>query len=637
MTVVDEIKARIDIVDLVSETVKLRRAGKSYSGFCPFHPNSRTPAFVVFPDSGTWRCFGECNEGGDIFKFVMKKEGWDFSETMKHLAERAGVELKPMTPERKAEEDLSTRLRGLLEEAVQFYRRSLHESEAGKPALAFLHKRGLEAETIDKFSLGYAPESWDAAYNHFSNKGYTADDLLQAGLAMERQSGGYYDRFRNRIMIPIRDPQGKPAGFGARVLNPDDTPKFINSPQGALFDKSGLLFGLDLARKAIREEKQAVIVEGYLDVIILHQGGFTNTVSPMGTALTEQQLHLLKPYTRRIVLALDADAAGEKATLRGLEIARQALDHSEEISFDSGGLQRSESRLQADIRVTTIPEGMDPDEVVLRDPQEWRAIVDAAKPIVTHVMDTLMAGQDLNDPQVKSDIVARVLPLIEDVSNPVKRGDFRQKLARTLHLDETLLMTLSQQGKRPSRKQTPRNTPAVKDAGAAPLLPAAARRAAALERHCLQLMIRQPDVLYKLDRSLQDRGLPRFDPKEIEDGGLNRLAEIIFNAIRQDQLDEKEYIQGNIPEPLQTTAAALQEKMPIGEPALDVIPEELFRSIVQLRLLRINERLNQIQFMLSDGGAQGEEGFQEDREMLRSINETRRRLDGALEKPLQIE
>ncbi len=634
MTVVDEIKARVDIVDLVSETVKLRRAGKSYSGFCPFHPNSRTPAFVVFPDSGTWRCFGECNEGGDIFKFVMKKEGWDFSETLKHLAERAGVELKPMTPERKAEEDLSTRLRGLLEEAVQFYRRSLIESEAGKSALAFLHKRGLESETIDKFSLGYAPESWDAAYNHFSNKGYTADDLLQAGLAMERQSGGYYDRFRNRIMIPIRDPQGKPAGFGARVLNPEDTPKFINSPQGALFDKSGLLFGLDLARKAIREEKQAVIVEGYLDVIILHQGGFTNTVSPMGTALTEQQLHLLKPYTRRIVLALDADAAGEKATLRGLEIARQALDHSEEVSFDAGGLQRSESRLQADIRVTTIPVGMDPDEVVLRDPQEWRAIVDAAKPIVTHVMDTIMAGQDLNDPQVKSDIIARVLPLIEDVSNPVKRGDFRQKLARALHLDETLLMTLSQQGKRPSRKQAPRNTPAVKDADAAPPLPAAARRAAALERHCLQLMIRQPEVLYKLDRSLQDRGLLRFDPKEIEDGGLNLLAEIIFNAIHQDQMDEKEYIQDNIPESLQMTAASLQEKMPIGEPAMEVIPEELFRSMVQLRLLRINERLNQIQFMLSDGEAQGNDGFREDREMLRSINETRRRLDGALEKPL---
>lgn len=637
MTVVDEIKARIDIVELVSETVKLRRSGKSYSGFCPFHPNSRTPAFVVFPDSGTWRCFGECNEGGDIFKFVMKKEGWDFAEALKHLAERAGVELKPMTPERKAEEDQTTRLRGLLEEAVQFYRRILNESGEGKLAQDFLQKRGLSAETIEKFGLGYAPDAWDSAYNHFANKGYTSEDLLQGGLVMERQSGGYYDRFRNRIMIPIRDTQGKPAGFGARVLNPDDTPKFINSPQGALFDKSGLLFGLDLARKAIREEKQAVIVEGYLDVIILHQGGFTNTVSPMGTALTEQQLHLLKPYTRQIVLALDADAAGEKATLRGLEIARQALDHSEEISFDSGGLQRSESRLQADIRVTTIPEGMDPDEVVLRDPQEWRAIVAAAKPIVTHVMDTLMAGQDLNDPQVKSDIVARVLPLIEDVSNPVKRGDFRQKLARSLHLDENLLMTLSQQDKRPARRQPSRIKPASTNAPPAVQLPAASRRAAALESHCLQLMLRQPDVLYKLDRSLQDRGLPRFDPKEIEDGGLNRLAEIIFNAIHQDQLDEKEYIQSNTPESLQTTAAFLQEKMPIGDPLPEVIPEELFRSIVQLRLLRINERLSQIQFMLADGEAQGEGGFSEDREMLRSINESRRRLDAALVKPLQIE
>jgi DNA primase len=635
MTAVDEIKARIDIVEIVSETVKLRRSGKSYSGFCPFHANSRTPAFVVFPDSGTWRCFGECNEGGDIFKFVMKKEGWDFSEALKHLAERAGVELKPMTPERKAEEDQSGRLHSLLEEAVNFYRRTLNEVETGKPALAFLQKRGLTPETIEKFGLGYAPDRWDSAYNHFSGKGYTAEDLLQAGLVMERQGGGYYDRFRNRVMFPIRDPQGRPAGFGARILNPEDTPKFLNSPQTTLFDKGGLLYGLDLAKKAIREEKQSVIVEGYLDVIVLHQGGFTNTVSPMGTALTEQQLHILKPFTRRIVLALDADAAGAKATLRGLEVARQTLDHTAEITFDSGGLQRNESRLQADIRVTTIPEGMDPDEVVLRNPGEWRDILNNAKPIVTHVMDTLMAGQDLNDPQVKSDIVKRILPLIEDVADPVKRGDFRQKLARTLHLDETLLMTLSQQGKRPSRRQPPKNRPSSQTTNSVSQVPAAARRAGALEYHCLQLMMRQPEALFKLDRALQDKGLTRFDPREIEDGSLNQLAEIIYRAIHQDQMEEKEFIQNSTPETLQSTAAALLQKAAMGEPAIEVIPDELIRSIVQLRLLRINEKMSQIQFMLADGEAQGDEIFQENRELLKTINEIRRRLDGALEKPLQ--
>ncbi len=453
---------------------------------------------------------------------------------------------------------------------------------------------------------------------------------------MERQSGGYYDRFRNRVMFPIRDSQGRPAGFGARILNPEDTPKFINSSQTALFDKGGLLYGLDLARKAIREEKQAVIVEGYLDVIVLHQGGFTNTVSPMGTALTEQQLQLLKPYTRRIVLALDADAAGAKATLRGLEVARQTLDHTAEISFDSGGLQRNESRLQADIRVTTIPEGMDPDEVVLRDPQEWRTILDAAKPIVSHVMDTLMAGQDLNDPQVKSDIVKRILPLIEDVADPIKRGDFRQKLARALHLDETLLMTVSQRERRPSRRAPARAKPAgTRAAEALSQMPAAAKRISALERHCLRLILRQPDALFKLDRALQDRGLGRFSPQEIEDGGLSQLAEIVYQAIHQDLLDEKEYILANTPESLRGMVETLLEKLPIGEPAFEIIPEELTRSILQLRLLRINEKMSQMQFMLTDGETQGEDVFLENREILKAINETRRLLDGAMEKPLQ--
>lgn len=637
MTAVDEIKARIDIVELVSESVKLRRAGKSYSGFCPFHANSRTPAFVVFPDSGTWRCFGECNEGGDIFKFVMKKEGWDFAEALQHLAERAGVILKPLTPERKAEEDQADRLHILLEEAVNFYRHYLNQNEAGKPALIFLQKRGLLPETIEKFGLGYAPEGWDAAFRYFSGKGYTPEDMLQAGLVTERQGGGYYDRFRNRIIFPIRDPQGRAAGFGARVLNPEDQPKFINSPQTALFDKGGLLYGLDQARKSIREEKQAVIVEGYLDVIVLHQGGFTNTVSPMGTALTEQQLHILKPFTRRIVLALDADAAGAKATLRGLEVARQTLDHSDEISFDSGGLQRHESRLQADIRVTTIPEGMDPDEVVLRDPQEWKTILEGAKPIVIHVMDTLMAGRDLNDPQTKSDIVVQMLPLIEDVADPIKRGDFRQKLARALHLDESLLMTITRQTKRPSRRQMSTARPAGSTKEHEVQMPAAAKRATALENHCLQLMMRQPESLFKLDRALQDKGLLRFSPKEIESGSLNQLAEIVYRAIHQDLLDEKEYINGNIPESLQQTAQDLIKKIPIGEPAIEKIPDDLIRSVIQLRLLRITEKMNQLQFMLADGQQQGDSTFQDNREMLKEINDIRRRLDGALEKPLQID
>ena len=441
MSVIDEIKARIDIVDLVGETVKLRRTGKNYIGFCPFHPNTRTPSFVVFPETGTWRCFGQCNEGGDIFRFVMKKENWDFSEALRYLAERAGVALRPIEAAPPEEEQALEHLRDLLENAVTFYQHYLTQTPEGRLAFDYLHQRGLRDETILQFGLGYAPNRWDAALNYFLGKGYSVEDLLQVGLVVQREDGqGVYDRFRHRIMFPIRDPQGRMAGFGARVLNPEDVPKFINTPQTPLFDKGKLLYALDQARKAIRAQDQVVIVEGYLDVIALHQAGFTNVVSPMGTALTEDQLRLLKRFTRHIVLALDADAAGQKATLRGLEVARQAMDHADELIFDARGLLHHEARLQADLRVTTLPPGQDPDEVVLSNPQAWADLVAHAKPIVIHVMETLAAERDLNDPKAKREIAAQVLPLIEDVPDAVEREDYRQRLARLLRVDERALL-----------------------------------------------------------------------------------------------------------------------------------------------------------------------------------------------------
>ena len=470
MSTIDEIKARIDIVDLVSETVQLRRSGKSHTGFCPFHSNTRTPAFVVFPDSGTWRCFGQCNEGGDIFRFVMKKEGCDFPEALRILAEKAGVELKPPTAAEQQAAEEHDHLRVLLEDAVTFYRHQLLNTAGGKQALEYLkQKRNLNDATIEIFGLGYAPASWDSLLNFFRSKGYKQQDLLDAGVVTARQqdgSGGVksagdqggsesqnrrvYDRFRNRLMIPIRDERGRMAGFGARILNPDDLPKFLNSPQTAIFDKGHLLYGLDRARKTIRSLDQVIIVEGYLDVIALHQAGFTNVVSPMGTALTEHQLFLLKRFSRRIVLALDPDAAGNQATLRGLQIARQAMDHENELVFDARGLMGYEARLQADIRVTTLPEGMDPDEIVNRDPHEWDTIVIRAKPIVIHVMETLAAGRDLDDPKIKTEIAGQVVPLIQDVANPIERDAYRQRLARLLRVDERALL---QSQPTPPRKQ----------------------------------------------------------------------------------------------------------------------------------------------------------------------------------------
>ncbi|NMD27447.1 MAG: DNA primase, partial [Chloroflexi bacterium] len=274
MGVVDEIKAQLDLVDYISQTVKLRRTGKNYIGFCPFHSNTRTPAFVVFPESQTWRCFGQCNEGGDLFGFVMKKEGWDFNEALRILAEKAGATLSAQPRPSEADAEQRGNIIRVLDDAAQFYRSQLLESEAGAAALAYLRRRGLTDTTIKIWGLGYAPGGWDELTRHLTRKGYTKDHLLRAGLLTERDDGDTYDKFRHRLMFPIRDTYGKMAGFGGRVLNPDDVPKYLNSPRTELFDKGRLLYGLDLARQEIRRTEQAVIVEGYMDVIGLHQAGF---------------------------------------------------------------------------------------------------------------------------------------------------------------------------------------------------------------------------------------------------------------------------------------------------------------------------------------------------------------------------
>lgn len=597
MTAIDEIKTRIDIVDLVSESVKLRRAGKNYTGFCPFHPNSRTPAFVVFPDSGTWRCFGQCNEGGDIFRFVMKKEGWDFPQTLQYLAQKAGVVLEAQTPEKEVEDAHLERLHALLEDAVTFYRHHLLSTQAGEQALAYLKKRGLTPLTIEQFALGYAPDSWDAASQYFQGKGYSPAELLEVGVATERQNAsGFYDRFRNRIMFPIRDAMGRMTGFGARILNPDDVPKFLNSPQTPLFDKGHLLYGLDLARKAIRANNQVVIVEGYLDVIALHQSGFSNTVSPMGTALTEDQFRLLKRFTRRMVLALDPDAAGEKATLRGLDVARQTLDRSDEMAFDARGLLRHEARLQADLRVTTLPPGKDPDEVALNDPQDWKKILEAAKPIVLHVMDTLLASGNAEDPKQKSQIVSQMLPLIEDVPDPVERDDYRQRLARALRLDERSLVGTGLPARRP-RRQAAREEERVRKTviSASP-----GRLALDLEAHSLRLLLRQPEAVNLVDRALQKSELNRLSLQDYEQTDHQMLLKLIQESLEQDEMEPHHFITEKMPGEIRELTDHLLKKMEHGEPSEENLVDDLVRTVLRLRRERISESLGQLRYIQED-------------------------------------
>jgi DNA primase len=604
MTAIDEIKARLDIVDIVSETVQLRRSGKNYTGFCPFHPNTRTPAFVVFPDTGTWRCFGECNDGGDIFKFVMKKEGWDFTEALRELALRAGVQLRAPTPEEKEQAEEHEQLRLLMEEATTFYQHNLMNTSAGKPAYEYLLGRGLNDEIIEAFGLGYAPNAWEATQNHFTSKGYSQSDLIECGLLTEREDGRVYDRFRNRLIFPIRDERGRMTGFGARILDPDDIPKFLNSPQTVLFDKGKLLYGLDRARRAIRSQEQVVIVEGYLDVIALHQHGFKNAVSPMGTALTGYQLQLIKRFSRNIVLALDPDAAGLKATLRGLEVARHTLDRETDPVFDARGLLRHEARLQADIRVTSLPDGMDPDDVVNRDTAEWESILAHAKPVVVHVMETLASDHDLDDPKIKSEIAAQVLPLIEDLPNSIERDTYRQQLARLLRVDErSLLARPRPRTRRPSRR--PERLP-PEETSPETTQPEVTMIGDAREAHCLGLLLRHPDLIYHIDRRLQEDGLPRLDVQDFQHTDHQMILRLVQKSLDQDDVEPLNYVLNHLPMPMANTADQILARTEGIDPQKEEVLDDLLRALLNLRQRNTRQNNDHLRFLLEDAQEQGD-------------------------------
>ncbi len=602
MSTIDEIKVRIDIVDLVSEAgVKLRHAGKNYTGFCPFHDNKHTPAFVVWPESGTWRCFGQCNEGGDIFKFVMKRDGLDFKEAMQKLALRAGVEIKDYQRESPQQKEAYEHLRKLLEDAVIYYRSQLFSNNT---ILTYLReKRGLTDTTIETFGLGYAPPGYDNLLKHFLSKEYSQQDLIDSGMVTVRENdeARTYDKFRNRIMIPIRDENGKMSGFGARIVDPNDIPKFLNSPETPIFSKGRLLYGLDRARKPIRAADQAVIVEGYLDVIALHQAGYENVVSPMGTALTEDQLRLLKKSTRRIVLALDPDVAGQKAVLRGLDAARSAMDREGELGFDARGLLKNEARLQADLRVATMPDDLDPDEIVARDKEEWKKLIENAKPIVTHVMDSLAAGQDLNDAKVKNQIAAQVLPLIEDLPNAMERDTYRQALSRMLRVDERSL--LSSQVQSPVAKRKPRGVEQSHKVVSSGIV--AVNPTLKIESYCLGVLLRKPELLYRLDKRMQEADLTALAVEDFEYTDHQLLFDVVRMAVEQDEKDYHHYVMTHVPESVSDLSKELVARSDNLDPVEDKVLDDLLARFMDLRRANAMLNVNQLRFLQEEDQQQG--------------------------------
>lgn len=609
MSVTQEIKNRLDIVDFVSDYVPLRKSGRNYAGFCPFHQNTRTPSFYIFPETQTWRCFGACAEGGDIFSFVMKKEGWDFKEALENLAQRAGVTLEVDRAVDKAKQAADRKLADLLQAAADYFHMLLLHAPEGAHARHYVTERQLTEETLSMFRLGFALPSWDACRAHFSDQGYTDEDLIQAGLlTVNEEKGRRYDRFRNRLMIPIRDSNGLVVGFGARTLEKDGIPKYLNSPQTPLFDKSTLLYGLDTAKRHIREARQVVIVEGYMDVMQGWQHGYRNLVAQMGTALTEQQLQALKRYTKRFVLALDADAAGAKATLRGLQVARETLDHEVEIRFDAQGLVRHEARLQADIHVVTLPEGNDPDKLIRTDPAQWPELLTRAQPVVAYVIEVLTRDLDLRDAKGKTAVAQQVIPLIKDIQDPVERDHYWQHLARTLQIDERALRQVRLQSKShtASRKPVPVVAQGMLSLPPEPDVPwpeGAERRVERKrpltthlrEANFLRQCLAYPQVIASVNRLLQqmEQGMVMVaDFAEVEDKLLWEHVTQVVKAgafvVERDLCDSLE------DQVLLDRVEALKMVSPIPSAHLDRLPDTLVLSVLQWRRDAINRQSQEI-------------------------------------------
>ena len=495
MSTIDEVKSRVDIVDLVSEHVALKRAGRNFSGLCPFH-TERTPSFSVSPERQTWHCFGACATGGDIFSFVMKRENVEFAEALRILAQRAGVTLAERRDP--AEDAQRQRQTGTNDAAAAFFHEMLLHAKTASGARDYLQSRGLDLETIESFQLGYSPESWDALQTHLTERGYSNEELLAVGLLAEGDHGAH-DRFRGRLMFPIRDDRGGTVGFGGRLLGSADAKggaKYINTPQTPLFDKGALLYALDRAKEAVRRDKSVIVVEGYMDVIAAHQHGITNVVASMGTALTERQIRALERFKCKILLAMDADAAGIEATLRALQEAGEAgairaapeSSHPGDVpdeEFSARAQEWSRNALKrAAINFYVVPLlGKDPDEMIRKDRSAWDAALQNAKPFTDHVFDVVAGRHDLSQPAQRVDLLHELLPVVRLIDEPVYRAHYIQRLARLAQLGEDALRQELRGSKRPARvAAAPASAPATR----------ALREPG--EEFCLAMLLRYPEL-----------------------------------------------------------------------------------------------------------------------------------------------
>ncbi|MDD3285537.1 MAG: DNA primase [Patescibacteria group bacterium] len=418
MSPAEEIKSKLDIVEVIREYIQVKAAGVNFQALCPFH-REKSPSFVISPDKQIWHCFG-CGKGGDVLSFVQEMEGLSFPDTLRLLAPKAGVVLRQ---ESNPEYSKRGRLLDCLESAAKQYVHYLETDAIGQKMKAYLLKRGLSEKTIKEWQVGYGPEQWTALLDYLRSQKFTDQEIFAAGLAGRSERGSAYDRFRDRIVFPIRDVSGALIAFTARV-NPDkaDTVpggKYINSPQTEVYDKSRVLFALDKAKKAIKERGFAIVVEGQMDAIACHQHGFTNTVASSGTALTVEQLKLLKRFSNNLILSFDMDSAGQLAADRGIKEA-MALDMN--------------------IKIIVLPsQYKDPDECLRANPEDFKQALINSRPMMEYYFEKVKSGKDLRKLSDKKEVAGAMLAMIAKFSNKIDRDYWLQRLAENLGISEQAL------------------------------------------------------------------------------------------------------------------------------------------------------------------------------------------------------
>ena len=510
---ISEIKQAADIVDVVSQVVVLRKAGRNYVGLCPFH-TEKTPSFTVSPDKQIFHCFG-CGTGGNVFTFVMRQESLSFPEAARMLAGRYGVEI-PQPAEQKRGVSEKERLLEINQQAMAFFQQTLVKNPVGQPALQYLKRRGLSEETIRRFCLGYAPKSWDRLLRHFSRKEVSLQLVEKAGLIVARkQADGYYDRFRDRIVFPICNVNQQVVGFGGRVLD-DSLPKYLNSPETAVYHKSRTLYGLNLAKDQCKSSDAVYIVEGYLDLLALHQHGIRNAVATLGTALTADHVRLLARYASRMILVYDSDQAGIRSAQRCIEIFWK-----EHVNFKRGDVFKDE---QADTRILVLPEGHDPDSFLNEFGAEKFLDAAAQAPgMITFMIDRAVEKHGLSI-EAKLRTLADMQVTLAAVDDTVARALYIKQLSERLEIPETAVLERIREisSKADVRDRHLPDATSTRDSlGTESKAGAPESPGSRLERQIIAMMLQYPQMLDEID---QRRVLDYFTNEALQSIGQTILT-----------------------------------------------------------------------------------------------------------------